>query len=141
MVDHEAEVKALRLAVFVEEQQVPLSVEMDDRDSHCRYAFAHIDGTLVGIGRIDLEKAGKIGRVAVYPKYRRRRVGSAIMTALEAEATEGGLSEVWMHAQDSAFSFYESLGYRAVGPVFQEAGIPHRKMVKDLPAASVSAEA
>ena len=134
--DHEAAIKALRLTVFVEEQQVPIDIEMDDRDAYCRYAFAHIDDTLAGAGRIDLEKEGKIGRVAVYPQYRHQGIGRAIMAALEQEAASRGLTEVWMHAQESAFSFYEVLGYRHVDALFQEAGIVHGKMVKALSAAN-----
>jgi predicted GNAT family N-acyltransferase len=39
-----------------------------------------------------------------------------------------------LHAQTSVVPFYERLGYTAEGPVFDEAGIPHRKMSRPRPA-------
>jgi predicted GNAT family N-acyltransferase len=34
-----------------------------------------------------------------------------------------------LHAQVPVIEFYEKLGFRCVGAVFDEAGIPHRKMI------------
>jgi predicted GNAT family N-acyltransferase len=38
-----------------------------------------------------------------------------------------------MHAQTSAATFYDRLGWRRVGPLFSEAGIWHVAMRKDAP--------
>ncbi len=122
----------IRTAVFIEEQGVPRDIEMDDRDAHCQHVLARVDTKLVGTGRIDLEKSGKIGRVAVLGDYRRQGIGQAIMKALEVIALENGLPEVWLNAQCSALDFYRSLHYQEVGPEFMEADIPHRKMIKQL---------
>jgi predicted GNAT family N-acyltransferase len=35
-------------------------------------------------------------------------------------------------AQTHAMGFYERLGYQAYGPVFDDAGIPHRSMRRSL---------
>jgi predicted GNAT family N-acyltransferase len=40
--------------------------------------------------------------------------------------------EVFLHAQVQALPFYEKAGFRAEGEVFDEAGIPHRRMRKAL---------
>jgi predicted GNAT family N-acyltransferase len=50
---------------------------------------------------------------------------------LEA-AIERGLTVVELAAQIQAIGFYERAGFRAIGEVFMDAGLPHRKMVLDL---------
>jgi predicted GNAT family N-acyltransferase len=36
---------------------------------------------------------------------------------------------IYLHAQVSVIGFYESMGFHSVGPIFDEAGIAHRKMI------------
>ena len=56
--DH-AEICSIRFAVFVDEQKVPKSLELDDRDPHCIHLLAHDDEEPVGPGRIDLEMSDR----------------------------------------------------------------------------------
>jgi predicted GNAT family N-acyltransferase len=93
---------------------------------------AYIAGRAIGTGRIDLAKQGKIGRVCVLSEHRGNGTGTRLMSELVEEARNGGSREVWLHAQESAIPFYRKLGYEPEGPVFVEAGIPHRKMRKKL---------
>ena len=117
----------VRLRVFVEEQGIPESEEMDESDASCWHALAYAaGGCLVGTGR--LAPTGKVGRIAVLPEYRRAGVGSAIVAHLVNQATELGLPQVYLHAQADSVGFYERLGFRAEGPIFDEVGIPHRRM-------------
>ncbi len=44
----------------------------------------------------------------------------------------GGISQVKLGAQVHALGFYEALGFEAFGPVYDDAGIPHRDMVRTL---------
>jgi len=129
--DHAA-IRRVRFAVFVDEQQVPAEIEMDERDAECVHVLALEDGEPVGTGRVDVAKEGKIGRVAVVAGSRRRGVGAALMEQLHAIAREHGLARCWCHAQVAAAPFYARLGYRASGEVFDEAGIPHVRMDCDL---------
>ncbi|MEM8733582.1 MAG: GNAT family N-acetyltransferase, partial [Planctomycetota bacterium] len=94
------------------------------------HALATIGAQPVATGRIDVQKEGKIGRVAVLADFRRLGIGSRMMEALENFASEQGLRKVWFHAQQSAIPFYRSLGYEAVGEEFMEADIPHVMMEK-----------
>jgi predicted GNAT family N-acyltransferase len=128
--DH-ADIRRIRFAVFVAEQQVPAQLELDDRDVHCTHALA-FDGAGVAIatGRIDVD--GKIGRVAVTADARRTGAGRAIMEHLHRIALERGMSQVWCNAQVGAEPFYNRLGYRTSGPRFYEAGIEHVRMHKAL---------
>ena len=130
----ESGIRAIRERVFVEEQHVDREEEFDGRDSACSHAIVFQDELPIGTGRLDIEKGGKIGRVAVLADYRRRGVGSRIMQALESVALEHSLPKIWFHAQVSAIPFYESLGYRTTSEEFLEANIPHVVMEKTLAA-------
>lgn len=125
-------IRAIRFAVFVDEQHVPASIEMDERDPECIHVLAFVDGEAVGTGRLDVAKHGKIGRVAVLARARGYGVGSALMARLHEIARRYGLTDVWCNAQVAAAPFYEKLGYRRVGAVFDEAGIDHIRMIKSL---------
>ena len=74
----------------------------------------------------------KAERVAVHATARNRGVGRLLMAALADRAREVGCDEVVLHAQLAALPFYEAVGYEAEGPVFEEAGIDHRKMRRRL---------
>jgi predicted GNAT family N-acyltransferase len=56
------------------------------------------------------------------------------MDALHAAARTHGLARVWCNAQISATPFYTKLGYRIVSERFDEAGIEHVRMERDLEA-------
>lgn len=128
----ETAIRAIRFEVFVDEQSVPPEIEMDDRDPRCIHVLAYLDEAAVGTARIDVEQAGKVGRLAVLAKYRRQGIGRALMERCHEIAERQGLEQVWCHAQVAAVPFYERLGYRVTGALFEEAGIDHRRMTKVL---------
>ncbi|MDS1269373.1 GNAT family N-acetyltransferase [Lipingzhangella sp. LS1_29] len=124
---------AIRGAVFVAEQGVPVELEWDDADDAdtTRQMLAWHATQPVGVGRIVLGPsagAARIGRLAVLPSARGRGVGAALVRGLEDLARERGFGMVELHAQVQALGFYERLGYAVDGPEFDDAGIPHRRM-------------
>mgnify|MGYP003481875103 CR=1 FL=1 len=122
-----AALQSVRRRVFIEEQGIPESEEWDDIDPLARHLLALAEKCdAVGTGR--LEPTGKIGRVAVLPQHRGTGVGGAVVSYLVNQATELGFTKVYLHAQTAALAFYERLGFRAEGPVFDEVGIPHVRM-------------
>ncbi len=123
---------SIRHKVFVEEQHVPVEEELDDRDNQCRHVLVLVDDVPMATGRIDLEKHGKIGRVAVHAHGRKLGLGRQVMAALEQIAREAGLPKVQLSAQNSAIGFYQKLGYEVCGEEFMDAGIPHHDMEKSL---------
>ena len=124
-----ASIRSVRFAVFVDEQQIPRELEMDDRDAHCEHWLAkNARGAAIGTVRLDVGANGKVGRLAVLASERGRGVGRALMLALHERARQRGLARVWCHAQISAAPFYESLGYRITSEPFEEAGIEHVRM-------------
>ena len=122
-----AEASPIRFAVFVEEQKVPLEMELDEQDAACVHALARSDdGTVVGTGR--LLPDGHIGRMAVLKRWRGQGVGAALLRRLIEAAHERGDQEVVLSAQIHATGFYRKHGFREEGTVYEDAGIPHQDM-------------
>lgn len=125
--DKQAELTSVRHAVFIEEQNVPESVELDDRDSDCYHVLALAgSGSPVGAARMDAD--GKIGRMAVLPEYRGRGVGRKILRTIMDYGRPKGITDFHLSSQVSAVGFYEKMGFRACGDEFEEAGIRHINM-------------
>jgi predicted GNAT family N-acyltransferase len=122
--------EAIRREVFIVEQQVPEEMEWDAGDATSVHALARLDGHPVGCGR--LLPDGHIGRMAVRAPFRSKGVGRALLQALLDEARRRGMRAVALHAQMHALGFYEAQGFVADGPVFDEAGILHRRMSRAL---------
>jgi predicted GNAT family N-acyltransferase len=121
----------IRHTVFVEEQRVPVEIELDHWDPQCVHALARIaDGAAVGTGR--LLPDGHIGRMAVLAAARGLGVGSALLTALMNAARERGEREVVLSAQTHAVAFYRRHGFAEEGEVYEDAGIPHVDMRRRL---------
>jgi predicted GNAT family N-acyltransferase len=122
--------RPLRNLVFVEEQGVPASLEMDDRDVVCVHAIALHEGRAVATGRLLPAENGvsRIGRMAVLREWRGMGLGARVLAALMQAARARGDREIELHAQLHAAPFYDKLGYARVGDVYEEAGIPHVNM-------------
>ena len=127
------EARAIRTAVFVDEQKVPLALERDAADVDAVHALARNRlGLAVGTGRL-LAADGpghpsRIGRMAVSRGLRGANIGREMLEALMAAAGRRGDEEVMLHAQASAIGFYRRAGFAAHGEPFEEAGIGHLEM-------------
>ncbi len=117
----------IRREVFVQEQGVPVELELDDEDASSLHAIAFTEsGLAVGTGRL-LNNA-HIGRMAVRAPYRGHGVGAALLTALLKKARDLGYKEVVLSAQLHAQGFYAAQGFVAEGGVYLDAGIEHMSM-------------
>ena len=122
-----AALRDIRRRVFIEEQRVPESLEWDEFDAVSQHLLAETEtGIAIATGR--LLPDGHIGRMAVLPEWRRRGVGYAVLLVLIEAARARGDQSVRLHAQVHALGFYGKAGFVAEGPVFDDAGIPHRTM-------------
>ena len=127
----------IRHTVFIVEQSVPESIEVDGRDASSTHFLATVAGVDVGTARMRLidsngRRVAKAERVAVLAEYRAHGVGRALMDALEAAARNIGAVEVQLGAQMTASRFYRRLDYLPLGPRYHEAGIEHQMMRKAL---------
>ena len=123
--DHEA-CYDIRKTVFVEEQAVPLELELDEYDDAATHFLLRDGDTPLATARL-LDKHGraKIGRVAVLEGMRGRGLGLLLMRAVLEEARRQGFTEAVLDSQTYAIPFYERLGFVAEGDEFDDAGIPH----------------
>jgi predicted GNAT family N-acyltransferase len=124
--------RAIRHAVFVQEQGVPADLEIDGLDDQCRQFLVSRrleagGAQAVATARARVTPHGwKIERVAVLREQRGRSVGAALVRHMLTQAPEN--LAIYVHAQQSALGFWERLGFAAEGPEFFEAGIAHRLM-------------
>ena len=125
---------SVRHTVFVGEQHIFSVPDRDGHDPDCLHVLAVVKGSVVGTCRLmqikqgdGLERVIKVGRLAVLQAYRRRGIGRAIMSKVNAALDEQGMLGV-MHAQAYLEAWYAGLGWVRDGDVFMEAGIDHVKM-------------
>ena len=128
---------ALRIEVFVKEQNVPIELELDDKDNsvdtiHIGYFLGNI---LVGVARlIDIDKdVIHIGRVVIDKEYRGQGIGRELIIGCENIAQQILKRKIIIElsAQIQAEKFYESLGYNRVNDmIYLDAGIEHVDMRK-----------
>lgn len=107
---------------------------MDDLDGEAIHLLATVDGRPAGTARLLLrDEVGKIGRVAVLADRRGTGLGAALIrAALDELRAVPGVTTAKLGAQVHALGFYERLGFTAFGPVYDDAGIPHRDMTRPL---------
>jgi predicted GNAT family N-acyltransferase len=126
----------IRRKVFVDEQKVPESLEIDEFDqlsSQALHFLTYKGGVPIATARVrflDSGKRAKIQRVATLAEYRNQGVGRSMMKYIMSFIPSKHLTvqELFLEAQVHAIPFYEKLGFEAFGDEFMDAGIPHRAM-------------
>ena len=128
---------ALRIKVFVKEQNVPIELELDDKDysdNTVHIGYFH-DDNLIGVARlIDMDKdVIHIGRVVIDKEYRGQGIGRELIIGCENIAQQILKRKIIIElsAQIQAENFYKSLGYNRVNDkIYLDAGIEHVDMRK-----------
>lgn len=125
---------AVREAVFIEGQSVPAAHEHDGKDDEATHFVAYDGEHPIGVARLRELNAdtGKVERVAVRESRRGEGWGRRLIAAVEDEARDQQLSTLVCHAQTPVEVFYRKLGYRTVSDEFEEAGMAHIEMEKEL---------
>lgn len=131
----QAAARAIRIAVFLDEQQVPPEMEFeDDEDDHIHCVAFRDSDRKVALGTARLHPVtGKIGRMSVMKEARGRGVGTLMLNEMISVAmTRGVLKEVKLSSQIHAIEFYARTGFVPHGDRFMEAGIEHIEMTKSI---------
>ncbi len=123
----------IRMQVFVEEQQVPMELEVDEHEAESIH-FILYDGELpIGTGRLrSIYPFVKVERFCILAPHRRRGYGRHLMEAMEQYAIQHNMTQLKLHAQTHAESFYTQLGYQTTSDLFLEADMPHVVMEKTI---------
>jgi len=131
-VDNDKEIDiclSIRRKVFVEEQNIPENIEMDDELVQPIYVCAILDKQYVGTARYRETSSGiKLERFAVLKEYRGLGVGKALVKFILDNLDQD--QDIYLHAQEAVVDFYLLLGFKKVNDRFYEAEIPHWKMIK-----------
>lgn len=120
---------AIRREVFVGEQNCPPELEWEHEEESTHF-LATVDGVPAGASRWrKTDKGYKLERFAVLKAFRGKGVGRELVKTVLADLpAQAGF--VYLHAQVSAVSLYERFGFVCTGPMFEEAGIQHYRMVR-----------
>ena len=126
----------LRYKVLLE----PLGLKFLDshRDKEVNYlhigCVENLDDKLVGgLLLIPLDNQTiRMMQVAVDAKYQGEGIGRELVKYAEKRSKEAGYKTIVMHAMLNVIGFYEKLGYKQEGDIFEERGITFAKMVKKL---------
>jgi|TARA_B100000614_G_scaffold152148_1_gene134839 predicted GNAT family N-acyltransferase len=122
------QLKTLRKAVYVLEWQLPETTEFDDLDSKAAHVLLFSDqDTPIATGR--LTPSGELGRIAVLPGHRTLAVYKLLFAALLKHAELQNIKQIQLQSELASVKFHQAKGFKPVGKVFMEAGIPMQKMV------------
>lgn len=125
----------IRRTVFVEEQHVPLEIEIDEHEAQCVHFVLYDDKNIaVATARLlpDKEDANcaLLQRMAVLKEHRGKGYGRDVIAAVEYFAAQNNFCAIVLHAQITAQEFYAKMGYAVFGDEFEEAAIRHISMRK-----------
>jgi ElaA protein len=124
-----------RQAIFVVEQASPYP-DLDSQDERAHHLMLWVDGALAGCLRLlpdPGEARVRVGRVAVAAALRRQGLARRLMDAALARCRQDFPdSIVTLSAQTYLVPFYETLGFRATSPPYDDYGVPHADMVHDV---------
>ena len=128
----------LRCAVFVVEQNCPYQdIDGDDLEGENRHILGWHNGTLVAYARIlksdDELQPVVIGRVIVSEALRGEKIGQQLMSkALESCTRRWPEKPIYLGAQAHLQNFYGQFGFIPVTDIYEEDGIPHIGMAREV---------
>jgi len=128
--------KVWQLREDVLRKPLGMSLKNEDlsADANDTIVIAEVDGHVIGC--LMLHDVGdphiKFRQMAVADVWQSKGIGRKLIEAGEDRARRNGYTGVRLHARMVVAGFYEKLGYKPVGDIFTEVGIPHVLMVRDL---------
>lgn len=123
------QILTLRAGAFVAEQHC-IYQDPDEVDTWALHVFVSDEARIVCYARLYKHQSWHIGRVVTQQDMRSSGLASKVLGAIleHLERSEKTL-EVELSAQVYLSPFYSGFGFRAVGSMYLEDGIPHVCMV------------
>ncbi|WEV45374.1 GNAT family N-acetyltransferase [Streptococcaceae bacterium ESL0687] len=125
----------IRNKVFVEEQGVPYSMEVDEEEPLCiHFVLYNDDQEAVATARLlpKNEKEFVLQRMAVLKEFRGQGFAKTLVEDLLAFSKAEKFKKINLHAQLTAKGFYQTFGFEEFGQIFDEAGIDHINMAMEI---------
>lgn len=126
----EKDAKYIREQVFIQEQGIAPEDEWDDLDAIVLHFIVYDKEQPIATARLLPQHS--VGRVAVLMPYRKQGIGKILMQYIIEYARQHKLPYLKLSAQTYVTAFYEALGFKVQGEVYQDCGIPHIDMVLEL---------
>ncbi|MFM2483510.1 GNAT family N-acetyltransferase [Celerinatantimonas yamalensis] len=104
----------IRHEVFVQEQGIPLSLDLDGLDDSSYHSLAYIDGMAIGVARLALLENNNavMARVAIKKDYRGKGIATKLIESLISKAKKLGINSIEIHAHEYLREYYESFGFK-----------------------------
>lgn len=129
----------IRQAVFVEEQGVDATREMDQLDDERIHIVGYIEERPIVTARFYIKRDKgsdisllKIERVATLKAYRKQGWGKELIEEIIHYAKEQKIDRLALSSQAYVVKFYQHFGFICVSDAYLDAGIPHYDMTLDL---------
>ncbi len=116
--------------------RLPLGLSLYDEDLELESEYWHFgvfesEALLGCVVVVPLGAGGaRLKQMAIAEAVRGKGLGRRLYEALEARLIAMGVSELRLHARETALGFYERLGFESEGETFLEVSIPHVAMRK-----------
>ncbi len=125
---------ALRDRVLRQPLGLRFSAEQLASESTCIHFTGSVNDQIIACCVAAKKQEGwfQVRQVAVDFDFQRRAFGRQLMEFVHGHIASLGGKDVFCHSRDVAESFYEKLGYQAVGEYFEEVSIHHIRMEKNL---------
>jgi predicted GNAT family N-acyltransferase len=134
IVENEFELKKcfiIREEVFVNEQKVPVELELDEKDKGSIHFLALNGDNAIGTLRINnVDDFAKIERVAILKAYRGYGIGNLLLKEAINYITSKGYKKIKLSAQVYCVPFYSKLGFETKGEIYFDVSIEHIDMIK-----------
>jgi len=122
----------VRGIVFLEEQQVPYSIEMDEHEYSALHILGEIESEPIASGRLRFSgEWAKLERIAVRKQYRKKGHGHQLVEYMLQVARQHGFRKYKMNAQVQLRDYYAKHGFIVQGDKFKEANIDHYLMIRE----------
>lgn len=122
----------IRKKVFIEGQNVPIDIEMDNYDESAEHFIAYLNKRSIGCARVRQNDYVKLERIAILEEHRNKGYGTKLTEWVINYCKQKKHQKIVIHSQLYIAGFYEKFGFRRVGEIFDEAGIKHVKMILNL---------
>ncbi len=128
------EMLQLRKTALLEPIGIPFHYIVPEKEKNDVFIGAFEAGDIIGccvLTRLNPQLV-QLRQMAVSPAYQGRGIGATVLSFAETVAKAHGYSTMMMHARDPVREFYAKQGYEVFGEPFQEVGLGHHKMQKQL---------
>ncbi len=110
------ESQKIRNEVFVQEQGIPIELDLDGWDDNSYHILAYDNNQVVGVARLALTENNKavLARVAVLKEYRGLKIAPKLVKALLTKAENLRIKKIDIHPHEHLKGFYESFGFKYI---------------------------